>query len=475
MRNGFLGLLLVACGGDDSPDSPSGDTGPSVVAEPAWTADPIAGTINVPPLQSVRFTFEQDVDPASLAGATVTFVDAFARPVAAELTAAGPTVTVDPRLALALDQTFTVEVSGLALADGTAAGSVSTSFEMHPTLQVAVVETPGGLQVTAFDDEGRRIRVVRYPDEGPDGEFETSDDVQGSRDDITYDAEGRESTRVQYTSPGLDGAWQTGDDVATRQWTWSYEGGVAIETETSVGDDGVLGTADDEFERAQRIETRDGVTITLSSRGAGTDDVLFTNDDALFGCRRIARDTFGNEVEASFCELGADGLPFTDDDVLDGLQLAEVDALGRIVEVAQLADAGPDTVWRTADDTIDFILSYELDDDGLRTRGVFYSAPGADQVWRTSDDEIAFYDAYERTADGVNERIVTYDAPGLDGVWFVGDDEIAEYRGFPVDENGFVRAQFDVRNPGGDGSWFTGDDVVNYREAYQTPLAPRRP
>jgi len=481
MRSGILVIALVAC---TEPSRPPPDPTPTPTIETGtdtgtpttpsldYTVRPAPGTIDEGPLVEVVFTYEVPLDPGSGAAS---IEDDAGRMVPHTIAVQGSTVSLDPDLALPLGQTFTVEVTGLLTADGTALPAASTSFTVHPELQVAETETPSTLTRWTFDDQGRRTRRIVFNDEGDDGVFGTPDDGLSFYDDHAYDAQGRESGRVRYRSPGKDGTWLNGDDPPDQRWVWTYEGDVATEAYITAGPDMTLDTADDVTQSWFRIEDRPGERRTLSSRGAGSDGVLFTGDDLVLSYRKLELTPAGEvSRDVTYASPGPDLEPFTSDDVISFVEETAYDPEGRRIELVVYVGPGDDAAWDTDDDDIDVYVVDERDLDGRLTRSTTFFGPGPNLMWFDDDDAIAFHDVPTRDADGVRERLVSYGQPGDDGAWFTGDDVVDEYMDYTV-VDGFVRERIDVRSAGGDGTWFTADDPVAYREAYQTPLAPSVP
>lgn len=120
-----LSLSLVACGDDDSPSSPAGDTtAPTVVSvTPADAATAVLRST------VVTIVFSEDVDASTVTAASVQ-LSSTAGAVATTLSTSGSTVTMTPTANLEWEATYTVTVT-TAITDGAgnalAAGS-TTSF-----------------------------------------------------------------------------------------------------------------------------------------------------------------------------------------------------------------------------------------------------------------------------------------------------------------------------------------------------------
>lgn len=349
---------------------------------------------------------------------------------------------------------YTVTLDGIRDLSGNAMAPVTISFRTVENPMVRVDQLNAGTQgpysIITLDEYGNAVAVDQFGDAGPDGLFDTADDVEtlAGRNELTaphqvdrmatsndpgtdtewgtdddnyigvttylYDGDGLLDEQYDYVGPGPDGIWSTADDevVIFRERTYTPEGYVLTEDIYVAGPDGLAWTADDQLNIAPMYEyDARGLRIgSLTSADVGVDGELHTADDPGF-VEYVDYDELNNIVGIlRYDDFGPDGVFFTADDVLGeivtitiepGMQVAEVadgdgvpnaiayytlDENNQVVQILQTFDPGPDGDFYTDDDVFGINIGYEYDEDGNRVAQTFYVA-GTDGILGTEDDE----------------------------------------------------------------------------------------
>lgn len=238
--------------------------------------------------------------------------------------------------------------------------------------------------VQLVDAANQITRETQYTSAGPDGQWETPDDVIVS-DLRTSPVDGDAVWSISYDGPGPDGTWGNSDDHATAAfWAKRDASGKPIEERTSngAGPDGVFATADDPVERRHTYSYADGQTlpklVDLEFLGPGPDGAWGTADDPVAGATRRF-DTWGTFA----MDPGPNGVWADDDDMLSGRYEDRRDYKGYLQWLPAYG-TGPDGAWFTPDDVITALAVSSCAGDSIDVRLIV--AAGPDGAWETADD-----------------------------------------------------------------------------------------
>ncbi|MEN0062513.1 MAG: hypothetical protein AAGA48_10210 [Myxococcota bacterium] len=482
-----LGLLTACSGGSDGPtilpetgeETGTTDTGPTMPLPATVTIDPPDGFIDVAPQVTPFVAYSRAIDALSVSSATIEVRNRAGQVLETEVVPgkSGTGFALDPQVPFEFGETIQIEVSGVLMADGTAAPDVSATYEIHPlpayTQVIAddqraltvvlrdeqVTVEPGfGLEFT-IDAEGRNTGYATYQ-LGPDGQFITPDEVQvGLRVD-TLQPNGRLALSEFFDGSGDDGKWGTGDDALDRVIDVAVDGMTETVTDLQVGPDGSPFTDDDIF--TSRVETTYDanfeIVTQLRSLGLGFDGQWFTNDDPGLTILVNETDKSGRLVQQRiFDDLGPDNVPFDNTDVLDRYSDYLYDDVGRLESVRTfdpndvvqqwqsrvyssqgqlsqlltLVGPGPDLDWFNSDDS-GSLIRFSYSGTQIRTRETLVLDYGADRLWNTQDDDIELYGNISFDSTGIYSEIHFFDGPGVLAQWFDDDD------------NEYARVLFDV-------------------------------
>jgi hypothetical protein len=245
----------------------------------------------------------------------------------------------------------------------------------------------GSRSVQEVNDANVIIRETAFESAGPDGVWDTPDDVILA-DTRLVDAGGGEVYFVSYDSPGGDGVWGNDDDtIAAAHWAKLDAMGRQQEDRTlyGAGTDGAWLTPDDPIGRRHTYSYGDGQQapklVDLEFVSPGPDGTWATDDDPVaIATRRFA------EWGTFSIAPGADGVWATEDDVLDGRYEDKHDWQGWL-QYVPLFGAGPDGAFFTADDEILGVGASRCEADAIDSR--LMQMPGNDGQWGTDDDELA--------------------------------------------------------------------------------------
>jgi methionine-rich copper-binding protein CopC len=425
-----------AIGGDadaDSADAPEVADAPAS-AVTLISSTPADGALHVSLVDPIRLVFSGPLLPASVSTTSVRILAPNATaPMTATVTYddATHTVTLVPKVALAVASDYRVVASGLQAADGVVADAkISFTTLYDSVIDVKRVDMADSSKVTGLtlytrDAQGRTTMVVGYYP-GPDGVCGTSDDVPYWWQTTSYPAGGMEIRN--YTGAGADHEWLTADDwltKLTRYYASAPFGRTRYADFSNPGVDGTWGTDDDSLTGANEILwAPDGLEASATLvDGRGADGTLFTADDRLRSY--FVDQHVGDKARRiEYGGPGLDGIWHTADDLVASVFDTAYDADGRLVAEANWAK-GSDNVFLTADDKITALRVSTYDAVGLLARVTTYWGAGADKTWGTADDVVMNYSAYEHDANGAVRTRSSYDS-GPDGVWFTADDVVFE-------------------------------------------------
>jgi hypothetical protein len=467
MRFGFcfvaggLGVMFFACtGGGDGTAASTGDGGEvadgaentadaSVVVDgggekDAATADatpvgpaitlldstPATDALHVSVLTPVKLHFSAALKAASVTEASVMLLlpnASVGAPADVTYDDATHTVTLTPKVPLAVNNVYRVRTKSLVGADGAAVTDVAFSFTtLFDSFLDNITYDATGTTVTALTTydlgtDGRIARRTTWKD-GGDNVMPSPDDIPINYYAYTY---GTATYRnVYYNGIGADGMWFSPDDVISivSDYDYTVPGRARYTYTNAPGADGKWFTPDDVIGQFTEIDyNADGREISaINYAGPGVDNKPFTPDDVVQ--TRFTDEWTGNVGKRIFYgNIGADGVWFTPDDVVSGVSIYTLDATGRLVSLVAM-DTGPDNKFLTPDDTPQSVWSMVYDGTtGLITQFRVYTGMGADGMWQTPDDVLDHYFGYTYDAAGavMTRKIYTI---GADAIWFSPDD-----------------------------------------------------
>gem|GEM_PF-782686 len=134
------------------------------------------------------------------------------------------------------------------------------------------------VETRAFDDQRRKVRALR-----------TAGDRTIRLITYLHDEAGNNTTDMEYSNAGPDGKWQTDDDVLEKWHRYEYDGGRLVRS----------------------------MEFHAEHKGTGPDGKWFTNDDVVSSTKAHVYNNSGRLArELKAIGSGPDGKWFTDDDVL---------------------------------------------------------------------------------------------------------------------------------------------------------------
>ncbi|MDX1810343.1 MAG: hypothetical protein R3240_00225 [Gammaproteobacteria bacterium] len=279
--------------------------------------------------------------------------------------------------------------------------------------------------ITVYDYNANQLtRVTWYSAPGPDGLWQTADDVVGSYHDHASPEPGVLYTL--YRGPGADQTWFTTDDeILYYHKLFSDANGavIGIATYTLAGDDGIWFTDDDFIGWINTETTTGNETRRAMYLGAGPDNDWRTlSDNSVYRFSISMLNILGQTERYSFyLDAGADTRPFTGDDIPIYYRNYQYDSQDRIKDVTVYGGAGVDNTWFTADDLVRSCKQQLRDTNDLPYR-TLSTLPGTDLSCFTSDDITWGYHDDTFNADNLVSDAKSYFLPGIDKTWFTPDD-----------------------------------------------------
>ncbi len=338
------------------------------------------------------------------------FVDRTSDPVdgTAQWDASTRTLTFSPARPLARGASYTLMMSGIRDLNGATLTDMTVSFD--------TVSNPVAVETTYL--------------ESGEVEFYMANDL---------DPRGRVLRSRKYTSAGPDGVWHTDDDVLGLYVANQYDSNDLLSEQTIIG-------------------------------GPGPDNVWLNEDDLIATLYRYETDQRHLTRLVIVTAAGGDGLWRTDDDLVERYWAFRYNTQGTLVRLGQYSGAGPDGMFFTVDDIAasnSIVWQADTDATGRDARITAYYDSGVDGIWETPDDTVAWRDDIIQNAADFTSTTVRY-IPGNDGKWFTDDDVVANYVMEKYDASGRLLNSDYAVSPGADGVWFTGDDAFNskFRQSY---------
>jgi hypothetical protein len=348
-------------------------------------------------------------------------------------------------LGLMADINFMTYVNAITRTYNFSSTGVPASWFNQPTdmagrmnRRVNLINPGGDGQWFNPDDQANQVMLFTYaPDgriiderqmlQGPDGNFNTPDDVTNICLAYRYDANRLVTERTYATTPGPDGQFCTMDDPPVINSIYQYMGSTITGWvyNTGSGTDGVWRTPDDRcsqywdyaYDAMGRMQ-RDIM------RSCGPDSIPRTADDAMLynWYFDYTYDGAGNLIRSEWVtSSGPDGTYFTPDDGRNEYRRFQYDAAGLVTQTLSSAGPGTDTMWGTNDDPgsrLDTVYNAQK----LPIESTTYSF-GPDSMWNTPDDVITLYSKGTYDANGNKIDIKNYNA-GADGIWKNDDDKV---------------------------------------------------
>jgi len=317
---------------------------------------------------------------------------------------------------------------------------------------------------TPNDMNGRNVKRLTGSSPGTDAQWFSADDPPNSEYSFAYTADGR-ITEERQNAQGPDGLYNTPDDITNQCITYKYDAN-KLNTErtyaASAGPDAMFCTADD-VPSNNSLYTYMGNTMTgwAYYNHPGTDNIWRTSDDRCIYYWDYEYDAAtGLKKRDVLRQCGPDNLPRTADDATLFAYIFdyEYDANGALTKSDWRYGAGPDGMWNTPDDQHNQVIRNQVDANGLVTNSLNTYAPGPDNIFGTDDDPGT------RTTTTYNmqklpDEVTTYNL-GPDNQWNTADDVITSYSKFTYDAAG-NRLDQKTYGTGIDGVFKTPDDRVS--------------
>jgi hypothetical protein len=472
----------------NSPDAAidAADTaGPAIVS-----SNPAHMSSKFSVIQPITVSFDEDVDPATVSGSTVTLTQwqsqyvrlypngdfvAPSGPISQPVTTIAGTVTFDavarkltfsPAQPLAYNGHYTLTLADIKDLRG---NSTSTTIAFRTYVNASIREVRfSGSGVTSYydsyptDANGFPERWLQFG-AGADGIWFSSDDPSFVHVRFRYTDNGLLADEYNF-SPGPDGIYNTADDVPGTYFSYGYDAQMQPTERayiTSPGDDAMWGTPDDPISLLLSYSTAAGRTEGyVYYNHPGTDGLWRTADDRCSTYWQYEYDAQGRKVRELRRGCGADQLPRTADDTFVQVRDYTYASSGALTHTGIRSGAGGDGMWLTADDVYSFIVRQDYDEAGLATEMFRYTNAGPDGLWGTADDVITSHT--RTTYDEVTKLpilVVTYSGAGGDAMWGTDDDVVSGY--VRTSYNGLGnRVDSKTYAVGSDGMWFTADDRV---------------
>ncbi len=418
-----LGLAALAalagCGGDGAtpPPAPAPVPAPGPAPTPApvsvQSIEPADGTSKVDIRPVLRIVLDGSIDPASVTAGHVQFLArGYPQQITLSYDDATHTIAIAPGT-LQHDTAYTLAVSGLVDANGKTVASQQAKFSTWVNAQLAGRAPDGsfGYSITldasgrpvsgpASDAEAAYTSYTYLPNGllskteiwrlGGDLQPNTADDLRTTAINYDYDANGALLTAT--THYGADGV----HNVSDVQYTYSYDanGRQVFYVGAVAGNDGLLGTADDQIGyHATNFDAQGNTTTTLASTQVNADGRTFPTA-AVYSFSAVTQaSATAPERNSYYSSAGADAQPFTSDDVLSKYSEITRDSRGNIQRVV-FYDTPFASPPGTALAISDYLVNTYDAHDNLVQR-IVYADAGADGVWLTADDtafEIADFD-----------------------------------------------------------------------------------
>lgn len=472
----LLGVAaLAACGtgddammGDDVIDPP--DTTPPIL----MASTPADAATKVVPLAALTFTFDEELAPSSVNESSVivtypnlSYVAQIKGTVAYDV--ASRTITFTPRLPLATGMKHTVHLAntitdeaGNAFTGGDLTFITSVNSQAKKVAYNTTTNQPSSWTQYTLDANGRHSMQVGFSP-GIDGIAMTSDDVANSHIEFLHNPSGQLLEHRTYRQ-GPDGLWNTADDVidVLQRLAYDSQGRQTESTSTdAAGPDGMWGTADDRISNHFTYTVTGGGVRYTPFSGPGNDGVWKTPDDRTSFYYEYTYNTQGAVQKFARTNAGPDQLAKTSDDVVTYYEEYTLDPSGIVLSTRYRNNAGPDAVWFTADDPTTRFEKYDVDANGFRVNYTISTNPGADAVFGTVDDVIAARNSFTNDQHGMQTSMTYYGGAGPDGMFGTADDSISFHSMSSYDANGQKTDQKRYTTPGPDNEWKNQDDRVS--------------
>ena len=231
--------------------------------------------------------------------------------------------------------------------------------------------------ITVYNKSGEIIESYSFNNPGPDGLYNTQDDIYDSYEIHFYDKNGNEIEYIAGNSPGNDGIWLTDDDGFSALHAYEYENNL-LTKEIQYSDTDVISSyCIFNYDQDSRIDTE------WCYKGPGPDKNWFTEDDELLTETIYRYDEYGNIARK--------------------------------------------TVGHDKYDNVSYWYSYSYNSDNKITDSIEYNKAGYDNQWFTDDDVIKSREHYEYNKKGQITLSIISNSPGTDGIWFNSDDNINSY------------------------------------------------
>jgi hypothetical protein len=276
-----------------------------------------------------------------------------------------------------------------------------------------------------FTGDGK-IEEERPMSPGPDGQYDTADDVPSVCVKYSYNAEGQLANRVFSSQIGPDATWCTMDDVPSLLSQFEYADGAQIGwVHVTPGADNIWRNADDRCSQFwDFVYDERGNKTREILRNCGSDQMQRTADDTFSQWYEYEYDMNNLLVKQTWrTTAGTDGMWLTNDDGISSMLRWVRTPEGLVTDHFTSNGAGTDAIWGTPDDA-GSRTSNKYDAKKLLEETTFYSAQGVDAMWGTTDDVISSYHKLTYNAVGNRTDLKQY-AIGPDNMWRTADDRVS--------------------------------------------------
>lgn len=322
-----------------------------------------------------------------------------------------------------------------------------------------------------YPQAGRRI-AKRYDDPGYDGLWFDSNDHLAY---VTHDgtrADGQIWYSAGVNKPGPDGDWQTRDDVVAWGHAYDYaedgrQTGLSY-LRTGLGDDALPATADDVmYNYTEHRYVDNNLVAYIQYDGAGIDgDWRSTDDNDMSSYFMLMVDKYEAPVWIDFTSPGDDGDWMTEDDAAATNYYLKDSAEGAW-QYNEQWETSDGIIMNENDRLLDFSFSLHGAYGQILAAGYVYWA-GDDGKRFTDDDELMEFFTNEYDDELRKLAMNAFFSLGSDHVPLTGDEERAYLARYGYDELGNVTFIEYIHEPGDDGGWSTPDDPVTQRVTYRS-------
>jgi YD repeat-containing protein len=259
---------------------------------------------------------------------------------------------------------------------------------------------------------------------------------------------------VAYIAPGVDATWFTSDDVVGSKDDMSY-------------------SPTHQLTHRNSYQGSDPSSVTVlyeyDANGNLTKETFQSRDVSTYGVTGSSYNASGSlDLQVRYVNSCADGTWGTADDAIGTYTRFEYDPGGMIMGEVTYQLITPEGTVLPAEEVVGYVY-YLYDAQGRLGNKITYESPGSDGIWFNADDPVSLYWEYAYNTNGQLIAVASYGGVrAADGVWFTGDYTLLAYILYSYDASGNRTQAVRYNNAGPDNTWFTADDVPSVIDTYDT-------